>query len=62
MHNLKQCKCLRPFCELAYATMNILEADERYKQYDTAKYSCPENGTEKVIADQILILETTVGG
>lgn len=61
MHNLEQGNCLRPFCEFAYATMNITKADERYQKYDAAKYSSPEYSTSKIIADQILSLETTVG-
>lgn len=51
MTNLKQCKRLRPFCEFAYASMDVPEADKGYKKYDTAKYRCPEHGADKVIAD-----------
>ncbi len=51
MPNLKQCKRLRPFCELAYASIDVLKADKRYEKYETAKYSYPEYSTDKVIAD-----------
>lgn len=51
MHYLEQCKRLDPFCEFAYATMDVPKADERYKKYDTTKYSGPEYSADKVIAD-----------
>ena len=51
MSDLEQCKCLGPFRELAYASIDVSKADERYKKYDTAKYSRPQHSADKVIAD-----------
>ena len=51
MHYLEQCKRLRPFCELAYAIIDVSKANERYKKYDAAKYSRPEYGADKIIAN-----------
>ena len=62
MPDFEQCKRLRPFCELAYASLNVLKADEGYKKYDTNKHSCPKHSADKVITDQILSLETTARG
>lgn len=62
MHHFKQCKRLCPFCELAYATMDVPKPDKRYEEYDASKYSCPEHSADKVIPDQVLGSKTTIGG
>ena len=51
MHDLERCKSLRPFCELAYTTVDTPKPDEGYEHYDTAKYSRPKYGADKVIGD-----------
>ena len=60
MHNLEQCKRLRPFCELSYSSVYVSIADEGYKNYDAAKYNCPKYSADKVVNDQILGLEATM--
>jgi hypothetical protein len=61
MHNLQQSKRLRPFGELAHAAIDILEADEGNQEENAAEDSEPEDGTDEIVADQILRLLATMG-
>ena len=61
MHNLQHCQRLGPFGELADAAIDVLEADEGDEEEDAAQDGCPEEGTQEVVGNQVVLLLLCVG-
>ena len=60
MHNFQQSKRLCPFSKFTHSTRNVLEADERNEENNSAKDGSPEDSANEIVDNQVLGLLAAV--